>query len=41
MLVSLKNTCLSVEKARAMSPEEVKGKILVGEFVNQGEGGKS
>jgi len=41
MLVSLKNTCLSVEKARTMSPEEVKGKILVGEFVSQGEGGKS
>ncbi len=41
MLVSLKNTCLSVEKAKTMSPEEVKGKILVGEFVSQGEGGQS
>jgi len=41
MLVSLKNTCVSLEKAKTMSPEDVKGKILVGEFVNQGEGGQT
>jgi len=41
MLVSLKNTCVSVEKAKTMTPEDVKGKILVGEFVSQGEGGQS
>ena len=41
MLVSLKNTCVSVEKAKTMTPEDVKGKILVGEFVIRGEGGQS
>jgi 2-oxoglutarate ferredoxin oxidoreductase subunit beta len=41
MLASLKNTCISYEKAKMMSPEDVKGKILVGEFVGQEEGGRS
>jgi 2-oxoglutarate ferredoxin oxidoreductase subunit beta len=41
MLASLKNTCVSYEKAKTMSPEDVKGKILVGEFVGQEEGGRS
>jgi 2-oxoglutarate ferredoxin oxidoreductase subunit beta len=41
MLSALKNTCVSFEKAKTMSPEEVKGKILVGEFVSREEGGRS
>ena len=41
MLAALKNNCISLEKAKAMNPDEVKGKILVGEFVSQGEGGQS
>jgi 2-oxoglutarate ferredoxin oxidoreductase subunit beta len=40
MLVSLKNTCVSVEKAKSLPPDEVKGKILVGEFVG-GKGGEA
>jgi 2-oxoglutarate/2-oxoacid ferredoxin oxidoreductase subunit beta len=41
MLAALKSACISVEKAKAMSPDELKGKILVGEFVGAGEGGQS
>jgi 2-oxoglutarate ferredoxin oxidoreductase subunit beta len=41
MLSSLKNTCVSFEKAKTLSPEEVKGKILIGEFVSREEGGRS
>jgi 2-oxoglutarate/2-oxoacid ferredoxin oxidoreductase subunit beta len=41
MLAALKNNCISLEKARAMNPEDLKGKILVGEFVSAGEGGQS
>jgi 2-oxoglutarate ferredoxin oxidoreductase subunit beta len=40
MLVSLKNTCVSIEKAKSLAPDEVKGKILVGEFVG-GKGGEA
>jgi 2-oxoglutarate ferredoxin oxidoreductase subunit beta len=41
MLASLKNTCISVEKAKSMNPDELKGRILVGEFMGAGEGGRS
>jgi 2-oxoglutarate ferredoxin oxidoreductase subunit beta len=34
MIETLKNTCVSLEKAKGMSAEDLKGKILVGEFVN-------
>jgi 2-oxoglutarate ferredoxin oxidoreductase subunit beta len=37
MIEALKNTCVSLEKAKGMSPEELKGKILVGEFVSDGK----
>jgi 2-oxoglutarate ferredoxin oxidoreductase subunit beta len=40
MLVSLKNTCVTLEKAKSMAPDEVKEKILVGEFVG-GKGGEA
>jgi 2-oxoglutarate ferredoxin oxidoreductase subunit beta len=40
MLVSLKNTCLSLEKAKSLPPDEIKGKILIGEFVG-GKGGEA
>lgn len=40
MLVSLKNTCVSVEKAKSMAPDELAGKILIGEFAG-GKGGAS
>jgi 2-oxoglutarate ferredoxin oxidoreductase subunit beta len=33
MIQGLKNTCVSVEKAKSLRPEELQGKILVGEFV--------
>ncbi len=36
MIQALKNTCVSPEKAKGLSPEELKGKVLVGEFVNFG-----
>jgi 2-oxoglutarate ferredoxin oxidoreductase subunit beta len=36
MIQALKNTCISLEKAKGMPPEELKGKVLVGEFVNLG-----
>jgi 2-oxoglutarate/2-oxoacid ferredoxin oxidoreductase subunit beta len=36
MIQALKNTCVSLEKAKGMPPEELKGKVLVGEFVNLG-----
>jgi 2-oxoglutarate ferredoxin oxidoreductase subunit beta len=37
MIEALKNTCVSLEKAKGMSPEELEGKILVGEFVSDGK----
>jgi hypothetical protein len=40
MLVSLKNTCLSLEKAKSLPPDDIKGKILIGEFVG-GKGGEA
>jgi len=40
MLTYLKNTCVSVEKAKSTAPDEIKGKILVGEFVG-GKGGEA
>ncbi len=36
MIQALKNTCVSLEKAKGLSPEELEGKVLVGEFVNLG-----
>jgi pyruvate/2-oxoacid:ferredoxin oxidoreductase beta subunit len=33
MIQGLKNTCVSVEKAKGMSAEELAGKVVVGEFV--------
>jgi hypothetical protein len=40
MLAALKSSCVSVEKAKSLAPDEVKGKILVGEFVG-GKGGEA
>jgi 2-oxoglutarate ferredoxin oxidoreductase subunit beta len=37
MIQALKNTCVSLEKAKGLSPEELKGKVLVGEFVGPGK----
>ena len=37
MIEALKKTCVSVEKAKGMPPEELKGRVLVGEFVNPGD----
>lgn len=37
MIQGLKNTCVSLEKAKGLSPEELKGKVLVGEFVGPGK----
>jgi 2-oxoglutarate/2-oxoacid ferredoxin oxidoreductase subunit beta len=34
MIQGLKNTCVSVEKAKGMNVEELAGKVVVGEFVN-------
>jgi 2-oxoglutarate ferredoxin oxidoreductase subunit beta len=34
MIKALKSSCLSVEKAKNLSQEELLGKIIVGEFVN-------
>ncbi len=36
MLQGLRKNCLSVEKAKSAPPEELKGRIVVGEFVNKG-----
>ena len=36
MIEGLKKTCVSLEKAKGMPPEELKGRVLVGEFVNLG-----
>ncbi len=36
MIQALKNNCVSPEKAKSMPPEELKGKVVVGEFVNFG-----
>ena len=36
MIQALKNTCVSLEKAKGLPPEELEGKVLVGEFVNVG-----
>lgn len=33
MLKGLKNSCISVEKAKGLSPEDLQGKIVVGELV--------
>jgi len=41
MLAALRNNCISVEKAKSMSSDDLKGKIVVGEFVGAGEGGQS
>ncbi|MBM4329684.1 MAG: hypothetical protein FJ117_00430 [Deltaproteobacteria bacterium] len=42
MIQSLKNSCISTEKIRGMSPEELLGKIIVGQLVDKGtEGGRS
>jgi len=35
MIQGLKNTCVSMEKAKGMSVEELAGKVVVGEFVKQ------
>lgn len=37
MIQALKNTCVSLEKAKGLSPEELEGKVLVGEFVGPGK----
>lgn len=37
MIQALKNTCISLEKAKGLSPEELEGKVLVGEFVGPGK----
>ena len=37
MIQALKNTCVSLEKAKGLSPEELEGKVLVGEFVDPGQ----
>jgi 2-oxoglutarate ferredoxin oxidoreductase subunit beta len=37
MIQALKNTCVSLEKAKGLPPEELEGKVLVGEFVNPGQ----
>lgn len=34
MIKALKEDCISVEKAKGLTPEELKGKVVVGEFVN-------
>ena len=36
MIEALKKSCIPAEKARGMSPEELAGKVVVGEFVNPG-----
>jgi len=36
MIQGLRKNCISIEKAKNLPPEELKGKIIVGEFVNQG-----
>jgi len=42
MVKALKNDCITLEKAKGLSPEDLRGKILVGEFVAaQGKGGRS
>jgi 2-oxoglutarate ferredoxin oxidoreductase subunit beta len=37
MIQALKNTCVSLERAKGLSPEELEGKVLVGEFVGPGK----
>jgi hypothetical protein len=34
MIKALKENCISAEKAKGLSPEELAGKVIVGEFVN-------
>jgi 2-oxoglutarate ferredoxin oxidoreductase subunit beta len=34
MIKALKESCISAEKAKGLSPEELAGKVIVGEFVN-------
>jgi 2-oxoglutarate ferredoxin oxidoreductase subunit beta len=39
MLKALKNECISVQKAKGLDPAELKGRVIVGEFVNPEEKG--
>ena len=34
MIKALKDSCISVEKAKGLEPAELRGKMVVGEFVN-------
>jgi 2-oxoglutarate ferredoxin oxidoreductase subunit beta len=41
MIQALKNSCISLEKARGLEPTELRGKTTVGEFVNkENKGGR-
>jgi 2-oxoglutarate ferredoxin oxidoreductase subunit beta len=41
MLQALKENSISVEKAKHLNPAELQDRIIVGEFVNQGNKGSS
>jgi hypothetical protein len=42
MIKALKDSCISVEKAKSLDPAELQGKVVVGEFVNSdGKGGEA
>jgi len=42
MIKALRNSCIPVEKAKGLTPEELRGKVIVGEFVTlKGKGGLS